>query len=294
MNVKSDLLIPGLKSSEEMNDVDLIIHYGRVVFNKNHLEERVLSKYSRVIHSKTGELCLLWNDIYICSILHGKEIIVNPQTGLDQNFLLSLIFGYGIAILFHQRGFFVLHANAVEMDGGAVLFLGANGVGKSTTTANLVKKGYKLLSDDMLVLQIKDNDIPLVFPGLQQIKLWPEVIINLDENPEKMPKISSKSEKRYYRFIDNFSNDPKHIKAIYLIEEGKKTFVKDLGPQKSLMGLIKGSYCLGLFDEMELYENFKECSKIANTVPIRSLIIKYSFEKIPNLVEIIEKDVRDI
>lgn len=292
MDVKSSLILPGLKTSEKTG-VNLIIRYGKLNFARKNISESVLSKYTKAIHFETGEIGLLWQDIAVCTV-SDKEIIVNPQTGLNQNFLVSLIFGYGFAILFHHRGFFVLHANAVEMDGGSVLFLGANGVGKSTTTVNLVKNGYNLLSDDILVLKIKDNEIPLVLSGLPQIKLWPEVIINMDENPEEMPKINSNTDKRYYHFIDNFSNDPKPIKAIYLIEEGKQTLITDIDSQTSLMGLIKGSYCLGLFDEIELYKNFKECSKIAKNVPIKSLKVKYSFEELPKLVEMIEEDVKKI
>lgn len=292
-DVKSSLILPGLELSEE-NTSDLIISYGNVNHTKTDLHEYDLSKYTKAIRHDNGEICLLWQDIPICTIISGKKIIVNPQTGLGQNFLRSLIFGYGLAILLHQRGLFVLHANAVEMNGGAVLFLGSNGVGKSTTTITLVKNGYNLLSDDMLILNLERDNDPVVLSGLPQIKLWPEVIHKVNENPEEMFKINLNTEKRYYQNISNFSNESQPIKVIYLIEEGNETMITDIDSQSSLMALIRGSYCLGLFDRKELYENFKDCSKIAKNVPVKLLKAKHSFEDLPKLVSIIEKDVGNL
>ena len=59
------------------------------------------------------------------------------------------------------------------MGGSAVAFLGDSGFGKSTLAAALLRKGYPLLTDDVMVLSFKGQDV-LAHPSLARIKLTPE------------------------------------------------------------------------------------------------------------------------
>jgi hypothetical protein len=51
------------------------------------------------------------------------------------------------------RGYEVLHAGAVEIDGGVVAIVGPSGAGKSSLTVHLVLQGASFFTDDVLVLQ---------------------------------------------------------------------------------------------------------------------------------------------
>jgi len=79
-------------------------------------------------------------------------------------FLLS-----GIIILLNARGFYYLHASAVEWDNEGYLFVGKSGSGKSTNAMRLVEKGWNYLSDDSVFLyhneryQIEVRAIPNEF-----------------------------------------------------------------------------------------------------------------------------------
>lgn len=50
------------------------------------------------------------------------------------------------------RGYEALHAAAVETSVGAVAVAGASGAGKSTLVAEFVRRGHRLLADDVLVI----------------------------------------------------------------------------------------------------------------------------------------------
>lgn len=50
----------------------------------------------------------------------------------------------------------VLHASAVEVDGGAVAFVGSSGMGKTTLATLLCQAGGKLITDDVLRLEQLD------------------------------------------------------------------------------------------------------------------------------------------
>src|SRR3989454_2089338 len=49
----------------------------------------------------------------------GREIVVEPAPGVDAGTLRLFLLGPVRAVLLHQRGFLVLHASAVVLDGGA-------------------------------------------------------------------------------------------------------------------------------------------------------------------------------
>jgi hypothetical protein len=64
---------------------------------------------------------------------------------------------YLMVRLLARRGAMVLHASAVADDGGAFVFAGHSGAGKSTISEIAERCGAELLSDDRTVLAIRDG-----------------------------------------------------------------------------------------------------------------------------------------
>jgi hypothetical protein len=62
------------------------------------------------------------------------------------------------------RGNQVVHASAVESDGGVLAFAGATGGGKTSLAAELLRRGGKLFADDVLVLERHDDGL-IAHPG---------------------------------------------------------------------------------------------------------------------------------
>ena len=82
----------------------------------------------------------------------GSEITVEPADGVDPAFLSAVITGELFSVLLRQRGLLVLHGSCVARDGLAVGFIGDSGWGKSTLAATLLTRGWRLLTDDLLVV----------------------------------------------------------------------------------------------------------------------------------------------
>lgn len=60
---------------------------------------------------------------------------------------------FGLLKLLRPRGIYGLHAAAVATDGQGLLLVGPSGSGKSTLAIGLVRKGWKYLSDDAVLLR---------------------------------------------------------------------------------------------------------------------------------------------
>jgi hypothetical protein len=63
----------------------------------------------------------------VFQVCRGREINIFPILDAETRLIQLVISGTAMAILLFQRGLLVLHASAVEVDGGVVVFLAQSG-----------------------------------------------------------------------------------------------------------------------------------------------------------------------
>lgn len=85
-----------------------------------------------------------------------------------QRVLLSRV----LPVVAIARGYEALHAAAVETPAGVVAIVGASGAGKSTLAAELLRRGHRLFSDDVLVIGSGGERV-LAHPGGSHLSLDP-------------------------------------------------------------------------------------------------------------------------
>ena len=73
--------------------------------------------------------------------------------------------GLNFAIAAYAHQYLVVHAAAIERNGKVAIMPGIPGAGKSTLTAALVQKGWRLLSDELALIRPSDRHVvPLARP----------------------------------------------------------------------------------------------------------------------------------
>ena len=87
-------------------------------------------------------------------VQNGNEIIVEPAADSLASDVRVFLLGSCIGALLHQRGLLVIHAGAVYTEKGAVLFTGHSGCGKSTLLGELMRRGYKMMVDDVCAVTL--------------------------------------------------------------------------------------------------------------------------------------------
>src|SRR5665213_2382780 len=119
LTVLSDVELPGLPPGD--GEPDVVIGLGSVprTPRKATMDDEI------AFHARGGAF----------HIKQGREIVLDPPPGVDIGLLRVLLMGRIMAFLLRQRGWLPLHASGIDIDGQAVLFLGASGSGKSTTAA---------------------------------------------------------------------------------------------------------------------------------------------------------------
>ncbi|MGH3520978.1 MAG: hypothetical protein ACRDQ7_27105 [Haloechinothrix sp.] len=99
------------------------------------------------------------------------DVTVHLHPGADRELIPVLAGGALIAVHLKLRHELVLHASAVQLDGGALAFVGASGMGKSTLAALLATGGRALVTDDVMRVDMTDGMVVRVHPGGTETRL---------------------------------------------------------------------------------------------------------------------------
>lgn len=104
---------------------------------------------------------LIDNDAFGRILITHDNIVIDPYDGESVEDLAFLVYGLAPRLLRILRRRFSVHASAVVIPGGALALMGHSMAGKSTTTVGLLERGYPLIVDDVLPVDII-NGIPMV------------------------------------------------------------------------------------------------------------------------------------
>lgn len=165
-------------------------------------------------------LYLNWKGVAAYRAIAGELLEVDAMT--EENDVLSLFtVSEALAMILFQRGYFLLHASAVQIGEQAVVFMGAPGAGKSTTAAAFVKAGCRLLSDDLTAISFDQDNKPYVVPAYPQLKIWENTVRGLGMNVENLERVSEGVNKFAVTPRDLFPDKILPLGAFYFLHKAR-------------------------------------------------------------------------
>ena len=167
LRVRSSLQLPELFPAEGEGSPDLTIDTGPVP--PSDLADDAL-------RAEDGALLLDIPKVARFRVSGGNLITVDADRNIPERNVRTYLLGSAFGALLHQRGLLPLHANAVEIDGHAVAFMGKSGEGKSTLAALFHDRGFRILADDVCVVKFLDDGRPYALPGLARLRLWQDAL----------------------------------------------------------------------------------------------------------------------
>lgn len=266
LGIDSYLALPELVSGA--NQIDLTVKYGCI---SNKPRELNNSKFHYWRNGQETGLC--WQELGTFLIRAGKEIIIDLVPDINEQNLHPALLGACMAVALHQRGYLILHASAVKVNNKAIAFIGNKGWGKSTIASAFIAQGYKFITDDVLAINLKD-DKPIVYPSFLQLKLCPDAIVSMGEDPETLPRVTSQTAKRQYKPSHNFDANPVPLGSIFLLNKADVLKISQIAAGDSILPLFAHSYGARFGKELLHLgeaEHFLQCSHLANQVGIYSL-----------------------
>lgn len=287
LKIQSVVPIDALEPAPEFGEADITIRLSDLSEIRESMNQA--SERHRI---SADELWIQSSDLGTLLMRNGREIILDPPPELDVDRIQVVIVGLPLATLLLQRGFLLLHGSCVDIDGGAVAFVGNSGAGKSTFAAALYEHGHKLLVDDLVAIRF-DNGFPVVQPGFPQFKLWPETVLALGRDPEELPQIDREIPKLAHRITERFCPpEPLPLKRIYLVGWGDGPRIEPLAQRRAFLQLSKHSYGNRWLHEVAGPAFFQARAELARRGFVKALARPRDLGFLGATIDMVEQDCR--
>ena len=227
----------------------------------------------------------------------GREILIDPGPTATAHEIRVYLLGTCVGALLHQRGFLVLHASGVATEHGCVLFAGASGAGKSTLLAELLRRGYKMVVDDVCAVRFDAAGRPIVVPSYPRTRLWADAAARFAIDTTNLPRTKRSWDKFERQVADQFSDREARLTHVFHLTgpyDGPEVSLERLGPIDAFRTLVDNTYRGILLDGLDLRtSHFQLASRAASSVNVVRVRRPAGTNTVEELAELILGHVSD-
>lgn len=248
------------------------------------------------IHITATEYFLFVNDAGSFYAVNGNEVIIEPIANADMKVVRIFFLSNAMTAILYQRKLVPIHAAAIYDANGIVLFLGDSGAGKSTTTATLQAKGYRVFSDDVCV-PIKNADGLSAFAAYPMMKLWKDSFekANIGRYQEE-DRLRPDLDKYGKLFNESFITEARPIKKIFILEKSDTDVfqympVKGIEAFKYLQNYAYRYQYIEIMGVTKAY--FDIISALSNQIPIFVITRPSQEDTLSRVIELIESNLEE-
>ena len=208
--IDSALPLPELFAEDAAeNDADIAITLGTVPEAGPDTAQRI----GPFVWATPEQFWLCIPGIARFRIAAGQKIVIDRDQAGDMDGIRAFLLGTALGVLLAQRRHLMLHGNAIRVGEGCVVCVGPSGMGKSTLAAGFHRRGFPLLTDDLVMV----DDHRCVTPGLPRIKLWADTTQALAIDTAPLRRIRPKLEKFSYPVPAGFADTVMPVHAVYTL-----------------------------------------------------------------------------
>lgn len=209
--VKSDLEFVQLAPARETQNPD-------IVFERGTVTAELQDKFANKLLYEPGDETT-WFGNYVCMLRmdNGKRMVYYPKAENETLLLQTFMLGYGIAMLFMQRGQLAIHCSALHNGKEAILIAGDSGSGKSTLTNFYLAQGWNLMADDMVIAKFDKEKGTMVYPAFPYQKLCRNVAVERGYDLDELIYIDEDKDKFLVPCREAFSVEGKPLKDFLML-----------------------------------------------------------------------------
>ncbi|WP_318618550.1 aldolase [Priestia megaterium] len=213
-------------------------------------------------------------NIAIYLVEEGNKVIVSPLEGSSEDQIRLYILGSCMGALLMQRKILPLHGSAIAIDGKAYAIVGDSGAGKSTLASAFLKKGYQLLSDDVIPVTFNEENIPVVAPAYPQQKLWLESLNQFGMESKDYSPIFNRETKFTVPVKNQFAEKMLPLAGVFELvkTDDHEIEVQPIENLERLHMLLNHTYRSFLIDRLGLMEwHFNTSARIVSKIDLYQL-----------------------
>lgn len=289
--LQSNLAIPGLQRLSNFNQkVDLTINLKyplEKIFQTPDWQNTIYNiefedGTTYLIDHQVSQIWANWRDD------ESLESATTYLTGPILGFVLSL------------QGKTCLHASAVAIDNKAIVFTGDSSAGKSTLAGIFAKRGFPVLSDDIVAITPQYSNF-FIQPAYPWVRLWSNSVIALYNDVEALPRIAPQHptwEKRYLDLnqLGLYQSKPLPLDRIYIIGERNNNYdapkTELIASSEKMLNLLTNTYASYEFDKKMQVNDFLVLGKLAKQVTIKRLISHTNPKYLDKLCDVVLEDLK--
>jgi hypothetical protein len=223
----------------------------------------------------TGHILVEQEDGYVhriyglCDFAVDKSITtahLSMSSSVGRDFAAVLLGGTLVTTLALLDGGAVVHAGAVEWNGLTIAVAGASGAGKSTSLALMCAQGAKLLAEDALRLDIRDDSV-WGLSGCHEVRLRPR---SLDVASLLNVPVVTTPDARYSLRVPSAGVDSSRLDIVVFpepSEECDQPSFEILTAQDALFRLLSYPRISGLCDQAAKAASFRSLARLAAHAP---------------------------
>jgi hypothetical protein len=228
----------------------------------------------------------------------GRQIAARPLRGGTVEGFHAYLLGQVLSVALIRLCLDPLHATVVTIDGGAAVFLGNSGFGKSSLAAAFIAAGHRLLTDDLLV--VTDGAAGLTaHPGPPRLKLYPQSARRLLPDARGARIMRSTAKRLFPLHAGQTAPGPVGLRAIYVIAPPssgsaavRRVTIRRLGERRACLALIRNTFNVSVCDRPRLQRQFALSARLASSVVVKSLSYPRSFAALPDVRAAILADLQ--
>lgn len=199
-----------------------------------------------------------------------KAIRCYPVPGTPLETIKHLFLDQVLPLVLSKRGKLIIHASAIVAQEGAIAFVGMTGQGKSTLATSFSMHGFPLMTDDSLLLEVKEGRLigTPIYPG---VRLWDDSISVLFEHEPVLSEVAHYTDKKRLAANNDrllFCRDSVPIQRLYFLAPLKEVAtntitITRLSPRETFMELVTYAFKLDIADQALLRREFDTFSRVA-------------------------------
>lgn len=272
-NVASDFALEGAYEIEKPEKVQITIR--KELFDDTYMELSDLEKNDDGVviikHFEENWACMRLKKHGVFMIENGDTIKYNLYPWYERGLVSQFFLCVCMTILLIQRKSILLHGSAILYKGKTLVISGESGAGKSSLSSEIMSRGYKQMSDDIVSVGESEKGM-VAYPSFPIRKLCADFVEKQGLNKEELIPMPDEDREKYGLILkDEYHNQKELLGAMVIIR------ARDVEEPilEEIMGADKLKYLTQNFFRQEVYEQvpFKpedmmRAIKLAGQMPI--------------------------